>query len=182
MSCSTSRIQMLKGDKFILCQKKIEDALNDYNWAKDPELTHFDAVPPLDTPFSKYLIDYARDLDHPSPGRCRFAINTLDGKHIGNCSYYGIDEDRGEAELGIMIGDRDYWNKGYGTDAVTTLLNYIFHQAKLERVYLKTLNWNTRAQRCFEKCGFLPCGRLQKWGYDFILMDINRSQWEDSHI
>ena len=174
--------QMLKVSKVTLCQKRIGDALNDYNWGKDPELARFDAVPPLDIPFPKYLIDYAWELYHSSPRRCRFAIKTLEGKHIGNCSYYDIDEYRGEVELGIMIGDRNYWGKGYGTDAVTTLLNYVFHQTKLERVYLKTLNWNDRAQRCFEKCGFRPCGRIQKLGYNFILMDIHRSRWQDSDI
>jgi RimJ/RimL family protein N-acetyltransferase len=182
MSSSTSKFPPLKGSKVTLCQKGLGDALNDYNWGKDPELADLDAVPSLNIPFLKYLVDYAWELYHPNSRRYRFAIRTREGKHIGNCSYYNIDNYKGEAELGIMIGDRDYWAKGYGTDVVTTLLDYIFRQTELKRVYLKTLNWNARAQRCFEKCGFLSCGQIQRWGYDFILMDIHHTRWRDSHI
>jgi len=76
-----------------------------------------------------------------------------------------------------VIGDRDYWDKGYGADAVNTLVDYIFRETELNRIYLKTLTGNFRAQQCFEKCGF---GRYAKWerdGYNFVLMEINRSQW-----
>ena len=180
-SSSEDRSQLLRGSKVILCQKTAEEALNDYMWAKDPELARFDAMPPFKIPFPEYLADYTRELRNSSPRRCRFAIKTLEGKHIGNCTYYDIDEDKGEAEVGIMIGDRSYWSKGYGTDAVTTLVSYIFHQTKLDRVYLKTLRWNTRAQRCFEKCGFVSCGHLEfkLLGYDFLRMDISRSRWQE---
>jgi RimJ/RimL family protein N-acetyltransferase len=76
-----------------------------------------------------------------------------------------------------MIGNRDYWNKGYGTDTVTTLVDYIFRQMNLKRIYLKTLDWNIRAQKSFQKCGFTPYGHLARDGYNFVLMEIYRSQW-----
>jgi RimJ/RimL family protein N-acetyltransferase len=117
-------------------------------------------------------------MRYPTPNRQRFAIETLDGKHVGNCTYYGIDETKSEAELGIIIGNRDYWNQGYGTDAITTLVNHIFQQTKLNRIYLKTLETNARAQRCFEKCGFAPYGHLKRDGYNFVLMELNREEWE----
>ena len=82
--------------------------------------------------------------------RHRFAVETLDGKHIGNCAYYGVNETKGEAELGIMIGDRDCWDKGYGADAVGTLLDYIFRRTNLKRIHLKTLDSNIRAQKCLD--------------------------------
>ena len=97
--------------------------------------------------------------------------------HIGNCTYYGIDRTKGEAELGIMIGNRDYWDKGYGTDAVTTLVDYILRRTKLNRIYLKTLVSNTRAQKCFKKCGFTLYGHLNRDGYNFVLMELHRKQW-----
>ncbi len=172
---------MLRGKKVILCPKEMGDAINDYNWAKDTELASFDAVPPLDVSFDKHLVDYVKELAYPSPRRLRFAIKTMEEKHIGNCGCYDIDKYKGEVELGIMIGDRAYWGKGYGSDAVTTLLNHIFRSTKLERVYLKTLDWNIRARKCFEKCGFLPCGQIQRQGYDFVIMDIHRRQWQDHH-
>ena len=106
-------------------------------------------------------------------------MDTLDGRHIGNCVYYNIDEDQSEAELGIMIGDRQYWDKGYGTDAVRVLLDHVFRFTNLNRIYLKTLVNNARARRCFEKCSFTPCGHLERDGYKFLLMDLYRQQWRE---
>lgn len=168
---------MIVGSKIKLRGKRLADAPDDYAWQTDPKLAQLDAVPLSTTTFPQYLSDYASELRYPPPIRHRFAIETLEGKHIGNCTYYGIDKTNGEAELGIMIGNRDYWDKGYGADAVTTLVNRIFRQTKLNRIYLKTLNSNTRAQKCFQKCGLIPYGHLNKDGYNFVLMELHRKQW-----
>jgi RimJ/RimL family protein N-acetyltransferase len=169
---------MIIGNKVILREKKLSDAQDDYNWETDHELAHLDAAPIVVTTFSQYLSDYTEELRYSLPNSHRFAIDTLDGKHIGNCSYYNISKFKGEAELGIMIGNRDYWDKGYGTDAVTTLVNHIFSQTRLKRIYLETLDTNSRAQKCFPKCGFTPCGRMSKDGYSFIVMEVYRDQWQ----
>jgi len=169
---------MIIVNKIKLRDKRLADALDDYTWRTDPELVRHDAAPLLTTIFPRYLSDYADEL-RSSSIRHRFAVETLDGKHIGNCSYYGIDETEGEAELGIMIGNRDYWDKGYGADTITTLMSYIFHQTNLKRIYLKTLDANVRAQKCFKKCGFTPYGHLVRDGFSFVLMEINRKQWQE---
>ncbi len=169
---------MITGSKIKFRNKKLSDARNDYAWQTDPELARLDAVPVLTIGFIQYLLDYTWELHLPSPTRRRLAIETLDGKHIGNCSYYDINKAKGEAELGIMIGNRDYWDKGYGTDTVITLINHIFQQTNLNRVYLKTLNSNTRAQKCFTKCGFTRYWRTARDGYNFVLMEIHHEQWQ----
>ena len=169
---------MIIGSKIILRGKKLTDAPDDYTWRTDSELAHLDATTPLNTTFQEYLADYTSQLRYLPPTRQQFAIDTMDGKHIGNCVYYGVNEAKGEAELGIMIGNRDYWDKGYGADAVTTLVSHIFHQTNLKRIYLKTLDSNSRAQKCFQKCGFTPYGHLAKDGFSFVLMETHRKQWE----
>ncbi len=168
---------MIISSKIVLREKSLADARSDYRWETDPELAQLDATPPVTTTFSRYLADYTDELCNPLLISQRFAIDTLDGKHIGNCSYYNISETKGEAELGIMIGNRDYWDKGYGTDAVTTMVDYIFCQTNLKRIYLKTLESNTRAQKCFQKCGFTPSEQLVKAKLKFTLMEIHRDQW-----
>jgi len=170
---------MITGTKIKLRDKRAIDALDDYSWRTDLELAQLDATPPLTISFPQYLSDYARTLYSPSPTRRPFAVETLHGKHIGNCVYYNINNTKGEAELGIMIGDRNYWDKGYGSDAVTTLVSYIFRQTNLKRIYLKTRDSNRRAQRCFQKCGFTPYGHLSKDGYSFTLMELHRKQWQE---
>jgi RimJ/RimL family protein N-acetyltransferase len=169
---------MIFGNKVVLREKRLTDARNDYSWETDSELAELDAAIPVSASFSRYLTDLASELRQPSPASRRFAIETRDGKHIGNCAYYNINETSGEAELGIMIGNHHYWNRGYGADAVATLLNHIFSQGGFNRVYLKTLETNIRAHRCFQKNGFASCGHLSKDGYHFVLMEILRYEWE----
>ena len=170
---------MIIGQKVILREKRLADAWDDYTWETDPELAQLDAAPAAATTFSQYLLDYTDELRNYHPASCRFAVDTLNGQHIGNCSYYNISESKGETELGIMIGNRDYWNNGCGTDAITTLVNYIFCQTKLNRIYLKTLESNIRGQKCFQKCGFTQYGHLVKDGFSFILMEIHHKQWQE---
>ena len=111
---------------------------------------------------------------HRKDNRYPLAIETLEGKHIGNCTCYDIDEKKGEAQVGIMIGDKDYWDKGYGTDAIVTLVDHVFENSSLNRLYLKTLDWNKRAHQCFIKCGFTDYGKLKHSGHNFVLMELKR--------
>lgn len=172
----------ITGMKFRLRSKHLSDAKNDYAWQTTAELAQLDAAPLLTTSYEQYVVDYTTELRWPTSSRRIFGIETLDGKHIGNCVYYNIDERKGDAELGVMIGDRDYWDKGYGTDAVNTLVDHVFSETKIRRLYLKTLEWNHRARRCFEKCGFTSFGRMTRAGYDFLQMELHRKDWEARQV
>lgn len=169
---------MLQGKKVVLREMTVGDALQDYAWRCDPELARLDAVQPLQITFEEYLRAYEEELQYPAVSRVRFAIDTLEGKHIGDCMYYGIDHRRGEAELGVLIGDREYWSQGYGADAITTLVDHAFGKIGLKRIYLNTLDWNQRAQRCFAKCGFVTCGRRDNGEHTFVVMELFRCSWE----
>ena len=170
---------MIKTSRIVLRSKDPSDAWDDYGWETDPELTRLDAAPLSYISYARYLEDYTWDLRTPRTTSRQFAIDTLDGKHIGNCSYYNLDRNKKDVELGIMIGDRDYWSKGYGVDTINTLLEHIFTQLNVARVHLKTLDWNIRAQKCFVKCGFDECGTMNMDGHTFMLMEIFRKDWED---
>ena len=155
--------------------------VENYGWQTDSELTRLDAAPLLTATFPQYLAAFLEELRYSSSKRRTFAIETGRGKHIGNCSYYDINEKKGEVQLGIMIGNRKYWDKGYGTVAVTRLLDLIFEETDLNRVYLKTLVSNIRAHKCFQKCGFSHSGHLVKGDFQFVLMDITRARWQELH-
>ncbi len=165
------------GNKTRLREKKFTDVRNDYRWQSDAELARLDATPVPVTSFSLYLLDYATALNQAGADRYPLAIETLEGKHIGNCTCYDIDEKKGEAQVGIMIGNRDYWDKGYGADAFKVMVDHVFRMTSLNRLYLKTLEWNVRAQKCFSRCGFTPCGHLKHNGYNFLLMELKREEW-----
>ena len=167
----------LRGAKVILREKRIEDAEKDYRWRSDPEIARLDAAYPLSMSYERYLKLFQDQLRYPTPGSHHFGTDAIDGTYIGNCMYYDLDSVRMEAELGIVIGERDYWGNSYGYDAVTTLLNYMFTEINLTRVYLHTLDWNERAQRSFAKSGFRPVRAVRRMAQDFILMEVLREDW-----
>jgi len=167
----------LYGGRIILRDKQSDDAENDYRWRSDPELARLDAAIPLTMSFERYLKLFEDQMKYPTPGSHHYSIDTVDGRFIGNCMYYDMDTVNLEAELGIVIGDRDYWSDGYGFDAVTTLLDHMFNARNLKRVYLHTLEWNGRAQKSFSKCGFNAVRPVRRMAHDFILMDVLRDDW-----
>jgi RimJ/RimL family protein N-acetyltransferase len=83
-----------------------------------------------------------------------------------------------------MIGEKEYWSKGYGTDAIRTLMRFAFERMNLNRVELSTFDFNERAQACYRKCGFVEEGRRREDRYidgeyhDLIVMGILRYEWE----
>ncbi|MFC1898890.1 GNAT family N-acetyltransferase [Chloroflexota bacterium] len=173
--------KMISGSKITLRDKRLSDARNDYTWHSDSELSHLDAIPLPKITFQEYLAEYSFQLRYPFSSRKQFAIDTKEGKHIGNCMYYDINDVKSEAELGIMIGDKGYWDKSYGSEVITTLIHHIFETTNLKRIYLKTLDSNIRAQKSFRKCGFTPYGHMDKNGFSFLLMETHRSNWEKNN-
>jgi ribosomal-protein-alanine N-acetyltransferase len=170
--------EVARGDLVVLREKRLGDAHNDFRWRTDAELARFDAARPFGATYHDYLALFRDELTYPSPYRRSLAIEDMDGRHIGNAMYYNIDTIRREAEIGITIGERDYWGRGYGTDAVRALIRLIVQATGFRRIYLKTLDWNVRAQRSFEKAGFRICGRSRRGGNAFVVMEF-MSAWLD---
>ena len=170
--------EVIRGEKVVIRGKRMEDAPDDYAWRTDVELAKLDASQPLRMTYREFL-KYSRDeLRYSGGASRRLAIDTFDGEHIGNCMYYDVDLRRGHAELGIMIGKREYWGRGYGTDAVVTLLTHVFTTTSIDLVYLHTLEWNERARRAFLKAGLRETENVRRSGLDFVKMEIGRPDWE----
>ncbi|MBI4306403.1 MAG: GNAT family N-acetyltransferase [Chloroflexi bacterium] len=167
----------LEGKLTVLRAKRPEDADADYAWRVDPELAALDATSPLRMSLKDYVRYFRDELEYPSPWSVRLAIDTNDGVHIGNCMYYDINDQEKQAEIGIMIGDRRYWDRGYGTDALMALLGHVFTETPLERIYLHTLDYNARAQKAFRRVGFRDVGLVRRDGHNFLLMEVRREEW-----
>ena len=172
--------EVIRAGKVVLRPKRLEDARDDYAWRVDEELATLDAAIPLRQSFEDFLRLYEGELRYPSPWSRRFGIDTVAGKHIGNCMCYDINTSYGEAELGIMIGDRDYWSQSYGYDSMVALVEHMFRESSLRRLYLHTLEWNTRACKCFGKCGFTLRRMVQRDGKRFALMELFRDEWNET--
>jgi RimJ/RimL family protein N-acetyltransferase len=114
-----------------------------------------------------------------------FCMETIEGKLIGNIGIMHLDWLNRKADIGVMIGEKEYWSKGYGTEAINLLLRYMFEELNLERIGLYCDEENLRAQRSYQKCGFRVEGKLRHYLFkngqfiDDIMMSILRSDWEE---
>ncbi|HVM71621.1 MAG TPA: GNAT family protein [Anaerolineales bacterium] len=102
---------------------------------------------------------------------------------IGNCSFMKIDWKARSAEVGLFIGDKSCWNKGYGTEVMRLLLQVGFGTLNLNRIFLRVDEANKGGLRAYEKAGFVHEGRLRQGNYkngdysDVLLMSVLRSEW-----
>ena len=172
--------ELARGQLIVLREKTLADAEQDYDWRRDPELATFDAARPYSGGLKDYISVFSDELRYPSRHRKAIAVEDYESRHIGNVMYYNVDFIRREAEIGVTIGLREYWARGYGTDLVRAFLGYLFDTLSLDRVYLKTLDWNLRAQRCFESVGFERYSTSRRGEYNFILMDIHRDALQNA--
>lgn len=115
--------------------------------------------------------------------RFGFSIRSLaDDRLIGHIGLF-VQWAEGDAWVGIAIGERDFWGRGYGTEAMHLALQYAFTELNLRRVSLAVHAYNTRARRSYEKAGFRLEGVMRqdqlKEGKrsDSIFMGILREEW-----
>jgi RimJ/RimL family protein N-acetyltransferase len=125
-----------------------------------------------------------KEVLNPSASDYFFTIRTLDeNKLIGGLGMDGIDWAARETFIGIFIGEREYWSKGCGTDAMSIMLRYAFTELNLARVSLGVFEYNPRAIRTYEKVGFRHEGRMRKYlnhegqRWDILFMGILRDEW-----
>jgi RimJ/RimL family protein N-acetyltransferase len=119
----------------------------------------------------------------PKPERVSFSVRTLEeDKFIGDLGLW-IDLIHSEAWVGLGIGEREFWSKGYGTDMMKLCMQYVFAELGVERLSLGLFEYNPRALRSYEKCGFRLEGRSRKElpregkRYDSLWMGILREEW-----
>ena len=177
---------MLKSERIILRGIRRDDLPQLWLYSNDAEV---ELLHSADPPMPKSLESMQARFDQDALKGDRstwFAIET-EGKLIGTCGLHSFDRFRGtphHAELGIGIGDRNYWGRGYGREAVKLLLSYGFSYWNLHRIYLETSSSNARAIRCYLACGFLEEGRLREHEWqnghyvDTVMMGILRTEWE----
>jgi RimJ/RimL family protein N-acetyltransferase len=154
-------------------------------WNKDSEYGRL-----LDSsPAMLYTEKQAKEWIEKEAPQFFFMIQTLaDEKPIGLVELNGVNWTFRDSYVGIGLGEREYWGKGYGTDAMTVILRYAFRELDLRRVSLTVFEYNPRAVRCYEKAGFQHEGRLRqslnrdgrRW--DILMMGILRNEWEQTQV
>lgn len=177
-------MSMIYGERVRLRAMEHDDTKTAYAWVNDPEVTrNLSLYLPMSTMDEEKWLERAMQGD---PNERPLAIEVRDGdgwKLIGNCGVFSIDWVNSSAELGILIGDKSAWNKGYGTEVMTLLLRHCFDTLNLNRAFLRVYADNVRGQRAYLKAGFVEEGRMRQAVYkhgrydDVILMSVLRADW-----
>lgn len=171
----------IEGKRVYLSPINIEDAEKYTEWLNDLEITIN-----LSMPHKTYTLEQEKEaLKKLSQDGYNYAIvNKEDNKLLGNCGLMNVDLINQIGEVGIFIGNKEFWNRGYGTEAMELLLDYAFNLLNLNNVMLRAYVFNKRAIKCYHKCGFKEIGIRREAHiiagekYDEIYMDILASEFE----
>ena len=156
-------------------------------WMRDSEFVRLmDTDPPKLMSIEKHKEWLEKELlEERREDELFFLIRALqEEKTIGLIGLGGIRWVHGEAWIGIGLGEREHWGRGYGTDAMRVIQRYAFEELNLYRLSLTVFEYNQRAIRSYEKAGFTMEGRSRKFlnregkRYDMIFMGILREEWE----
>jgi RimJ/RimL family protein N-acetyltransferase len=125
-------------------------------------------------------------LDHHGRDRWFFVICRLeDERPVGSLDLREIGQTNGGAGLGIVIGDPADTGQGYGSDALSVLLDFGFGELRLERVWLEVFEFNERARHVYERLGFVHEATLRHAIFhagrylDLQRMAILREEWAE---
>lgn len=178
-------LKKLIGDRIYLSPRSTEDAEKFTEWLNDFETTDY-------TGRSSGLLTLAGEKEYLEKNinpEANFVIVTLDDdKMIGTVSLERINHINRRATLGVFIGDKDYRNNGYGTEAIRLILEYGFKYLNLNNINLSLMEFNERALACYKKCGFKEYGRRRKSEfvngkyYDAIYMDVLAEEFTGDYI
>jgi RimJ/RimL family protein N-acetyltransferase len=158
-------------------------------WSGDSEYLRLLEADPAILFSVKYWTEWLqKEQEKDPPAFYMFAIQTLEDDQL--VGFIGLEGDifpNRDAFVGIGIGERELWGKGYGTDAMKVILRYAFQELNLRKVSLDAFEYNPRAIRSYEKTGFVHEGRVRKFllregqRWDLILMGILREEWLASY-
>lgn len=155
---------------------------NCYRWINDPEISEHLLV---NGPISRLAEqDWFEKAARSDGTQIHFAIETLDGEHVGNSGIHRIDHHHGTCRTGSLIGRKDLWGQGLGTDAARVRSRYIFDILNMRMTLSSVLEDNPGSLRMQEKAGYEVYGRIPKrlWKHgryrDEILTILTRERWE----
>jgi len=182
---------IFKGERVRLSAFDPEEIAKAYvNWTRDSELQRLFGSGASALHSTKSEINFFEKMVKEENPACHFfSIRNLDDNRLlGDINLDVIDEwGARDAFVGIGIGDRNDWGKGYGSDAMKIVLRYAFAELNLRRVTLTVFEYNPRAIRSYEKVGFKQEGKMRgallrdgkRW--DMLYMGILADEWKEEN-
>ncbi|MGF7059509.1 GNAT family N-acetyltransferase [Brassicibacter mesophilus] len=158
-----------------------EDVVNLFMWQLDKEINKHDPrpIPNSSKALVEECINYCKKFDteivnkNVDDRKYRyFIISNHKNQPIGFVNFFSINKVKKQGEMGVIIGDKRYWNKGIGYKSVNIVTDYIFSNMNIDRIYIETGENNIPALRLFEKLGFKKCDEYtEDEGFKFIVME-----------
>jgi len=175
---------MLYGKRIRLRGNERSDLPKFVEWLNDPDVRSYFS---MSLPISQAAEEqwFENMLKRPSEEQS-LGIEIKDGdgwRLIGNCGIFDIKWRARSAEVGLFIGDKSCWNKGYGTEVMRLLLRHGFGTLNLNRIFLRVDAENLGGIRAYEKAGFVHEARLRESDFregkycDNLIMSVLRSEW-----
>ena len=174
---------MIAGEHVILRAFEREDAERCYRWMNDPNIVR--------TLKSRYPIAFQNEAEwleramHANTTERHFAVERKDDRtHIGNASIHDIEWVSRVAAFGLFIGEPSAWNRGFGSDAIATLVRFAFEEMNLVKLRINVFDYNERAKHVLQTRGFVQEGRLVRDFYregtyhDIVIYSIFRDPQE----
>ncbi len=151
---------MIAGEHVILRAFERDDAERCYRWMNDPNIVR--------TLKARYPIAFQNEAEwleraiHGNANERHFAVERRDDRnHIGNASLHDIDWVSRAAWFGLFIGEPSAWNRGFGSDAIASLVRFAFEEMNLRKLRINVFDYNDRAKHVLEARGFTHEGRLR---------------------
>jgi RimJ/RimL family protein N-acetyltransferase len=177
------RPEAILGGLVVLRRHRNENLRAFQSWYSDPEvarLTRYQSGPLSADEIQRFFYGRIMGSDFLA-----MAIHVRESDRlVGTCAFSQLDGDNGSTLFHITIGERDAWGHGYGSEATELMVAHAFTRLALHRVALTVFEFNVRAIRTYEKCGFAVEGRARgaifRDGrfWDEIHMSILASEWE----
>lgn len=171
------------GEKVYLRALEKNDLVgNMFQWANDSGVTHYMFMGAVPNTMERLEEEYEQLLNSKND----VVLAAIDQKtdiHIGNVGLYVINWINRSAEFRIIIGEKEYWNKGYGSELTKLTVTYGYEKLNLNKIWLGVNKDNKSAVKTYEKAGFVYEGNLRQeiyrngQYYDAVRMSILRNEY-----
>jgi RimJ/RimL family protein N-acetyltransferase len=177
------RPNVIPGRLVVLRRHRAENLRAFQRWYSDPEIARLTRYQQSALSADEIQRFFHARIMGPDFLAMAIHLRTSD-RLVGTCAFSQLDADNGSTLYHITIGERDAWGKGYGTEATELMIAHAFSGLGLHRVGLTVFEFNTRAIRAYEKCGFVVEGRAREvifrdgryW--DELQMSVLAEEWE----
>jgi RimJ/RimL family protein N-acetyltransferase len=162
------------------------DAEDLFRWLNLEEWNYYDEPDKPFEPVTREEFEVRRSRPRqPKAGTHTWHIDTLEGKHVGWVNYYHLNEKERYALVGVALPEPEEWGKGYGTEAVCLVIDYLFREMGIDEVRTQTWTGNERMIRVAQKCGLRNAGlsphraalSVRGEPLEFIHFSMSRAEW-----